>query len=222
MKTNVSSKTGKSVTFQLIVAYVVFMALIMVYSCTAKAQSNILSSNRINIGFGCGPNYLFSDKSSGYSTEISVGYKTKIMGMEVGIGTYENFGGIGNMNFAKTLKFMKIGPTYTIDFGRTDLVSNVYIGYANSSVEKPDELAINRFYYGGISQKLQFTFTSICEESLNIAFFAKAGVDLFPSSIALEQTEKKTVYSFTGVIGFAFKAIPNKNAKGPRNPTTRL
>lgn len=216
-----NSKTSKSVTFQLIVAYVVFMALIMLYSCTATAQTNVLSSNRINIGFGFGPNYLFSDKSSGYSTELSVGYKHKGIGMEVGIGTYENFGGIGNMSLVKTLKFMKLGPTYTIDFGRTDLISNVYIGYANSSVEKPEELAINRFYYGGASEKLQFTFTTICEESLSIAFFAKAGLDLFPNSISLEQGNK-IAYSFTGIIGFAFKAIPNKNAKGPRNPTTRL
>lgn len=219
MKTKVSSK---SVTFKLIIAYVVFMTLIMLYSCTATAQTNVLTSNRINIGFGCGPNYLFSDKSSGYSTELSVGYKTKTIGMEIGIGTYENFGKMGNMNFAKTLKLTKIGPTYTIDFGRTDLVSNVYIGYANSSIEKPDELAINRFYYGGASQKLQFTFSSICEESMSIAFFAKAGLDLFPSFIALEQTENKIAYSFTGIIGFAFKAIPNKNTKGPRNPSTRL
>ncbi|MEI7920219.1 MAG: hypothetical protein WCH65_09075 [bacterium] len=178
----------------------IFLTILMILCTTLpKSYGQKVQKTTVNVNFGFGPNYNISQNSFGYSSEVNAEFRAKYVGIEVGIGTYKNINNQNHTSLLKTADYLKIGPTWTKTIGFAECTSNIYLGYINSSEEETESLRIKNFAYGGFSEKIQFTFMTFDEGTLNLGFFAKIGI---------ERTEKNNAIS--AVIGFAFKAIPKK------------
>jgi len=180
----------------MIIWSVMLVILFVVCSLLAPAQTQ---KTTVNVNFGFGPNYTINKKSFGYSSEVNAEFRKNVVGIEIGVGTQKNIQKDGYRSLLQTCDYAKIGPTFTKKVGITELTTNPYLGYINSSEEGSESLEIKRFAYGGISQKIQITFMTFDEGTLSLGFFAKFGVERIETNNLI-----------TSMFGFAFKATPKK------------
>lgn len=194
-----------------IVYVAIMLSLVVIFTCcnTAHAQTNLLSKERINLGLGMGPNYLCKDKAWGHSKEVTINWNYKAIGLEFGVGKLKSNTNYGLRNYLKTFSFLRIGPSYSVALYSGELITNVYAGYLEGSVETKENVLAQNMIYGGVSQKVQFPFVSLSKGKINLDFFTKISIDCFPKGVSLNNKEKGDL-SLTGIIGLSFKIIPHK------------
>lgn len=198
-------KSKKSTRIIVVVVIIIIIALLVIFD-KAFGQSSLADTNRFKeqrLAFGGSAGPTLNEDRFGRNIEGFISWRWRWIGAELGVGTSSRAVEFGDLN----ADYLKIGPTFTGEYGIVDLTTNIYVGWENGS--KPTETRRGKINqcYAGLAQRVMIN--GQLNPSMSIGFFISVGIEFKPNHDYLGNAQ----------MGIAMRLIPKKKViHGPKGP----
>lgn len=198
----------RSTRIIVVVVIIIIIALLAIFDKSfgqsSLADTNRFKEQRIVLGGSAGP--TINEDRFGRNIEGFVSWRWRWIGGELGIGTSSRAVEFGDIY----ADYMKIGPTFTAEYGIVDLTTNIYLGWENGSMPTETRREKINQCYAGLAQRVMIN--GQLNPSMSIGFFISVGIEFRPNHDYLGNAQ----------MGIAMRLIPKKKVVGPKGPFTDM